>query len=102
MDDHKKNVRVLGELLGQQPDEFIGGVTVIHGQGTANAKHASLFPQLSGDVAAIACLRAEMLSRQRPCSARLMAFSGDKGDRGCGRSFGIAERRGSARARNTQ
>ena len=55
----------------------------------------------------IACLRPEMLSRQCPCSARLTAFSGDKGTRDVGTALDVcaettgANQRLPAKARNT-
>ncbi len=49
MDDDEKNIGVFGKLPGQLPNEFVSGVTIVHGQGTANAEHAGLFPDVGGD-----------------------------------------------------
>ena len=75
MDYDKKYVGVLRELFMQKADEVQRRVAIIHCQRTPDAEHAGLLSVVSGTSwLAIACLSAEMLSRQRPCSARADCF----------------------------
>src|SRR5689334_17948508 len=87
MDHHEKHIRILGELLIQQPDKFISGVTVVDGQGTANPKHAGLFPRFGSDTARHGMPKARNALATAPLLCQADGSIGGQSGRGCRSRF---------------
>src|SRR5437868_310228 len=87
MDHNKKHIWILGELLVQQPDEFIRGVAVVDSQGTADAKHAGLFPRLGTDASSHGTLKARNALATAPLLCQADGFFRGQSCRGCRSRF---------------
>src|SRR5437762_9339753 len=87
MDHDEKHIRIFGELLVQQPDEFISGVAVINRQRTAHAKHTGLFPRLGTDAASHGMLKARNALATAPLLCQADGFIRGQSGRGCDSRF---------------